>query len=71
MGGPPFLAGPNAFAVSVDRNVVANLAQALDDAGKQRGEPYDRWAADRLPGLVTDWYADAISSVNGASSVDR
>lgn len=71
MGGPPFLAGPNAFAVSVDRNVVANLAQALDDAGKQRGEPYHRWAADRLPGLVTDWYADAISSVNGASSVDR
>jgi glycosyltransferase involved in cell wall biosynthesis len=62
LGGPPLLAGPNAFPVPVRRTVVADLAAALAKAGRHRGEPYLRWAEDRLPGLLADWYADAASS---------
>lgn len=61
LGGPPLLAGPNAFPVPVRRTVVKDLAAALAAAGRHRGEPYLRWAEDRLPGLLADWYADAAS----------
>jgi glycosyltransferase involved in cell wall biosynthesis len=62
LGGPPLLAGPNAFPVPVRRTVVADLAAALVKAGEHRGEPYLRWAEDRLPALLGDWYADAAAS---------
>jgi glycosyltransferase involved in cell wall biosynthesis len=62
LGGPPLLAGPNAFPVPVRRTVVADLAAALAKAGRHRGEPYLRWSEDRLPGLLADWYADAAAS---------
>jgi len=70
-GGPPMLAGPNAFAVPADKNVVRNLADALVRAGQQRGEPYRRWSVERLPDLLADWYADAAGSVTAAASADR
>ena len=70
-GGPPMLAGPNAYAVPADRNVVRNLADALVRAGQHRGEPYRRWSIDRLPDLLADWYADAAGTVSGAASADR
>lgn len=62
LGGPPILAGPNAFIASLEGDVVANLARELDRAGQQRGVVHRRWDGDRLAGLVDDWYADAIDS---------
>lgn len=62
-GGPPVMAGPNAFIVPITRNVVADLAQAVVRAGNTAGERYPRWSTDRIPALVNDWYADAASSV--------
>jgi glycosyltransferase involved in cell wall biosynthesis len=70
-GGPPMLAGPNAYAVPADKHVVRNLAEALDRAGQGRGEPYRRWSVDRLPDLLADWYADAAGTISGGSSADR
>lgn len=70
-GGPPLLAGPNAYAVPVRGNVVRALADALVRAGEHRGEPYLRWSAARLPDLLADWYADAAGSLSDGSSAGR
>jgi glycosyltransferase involved in cell wall biosynthesis len=70
-GGPPLLAGPNAYAVSVAGDVVGALAAALVRAGQQRGGQYLRWSAGRLPELLADWYADAASTVSAGSSAGR
>lgn len=61
LGGPPFLAGVNAHVVPAKGDVVANLARALDEAGRAPGVPNDRWTAQRLPDVVGDWYARASS----------
>jgi glycosyltransferase involved in cell wall biosynthesis len=62
LGGPPILAGPNAYVAPLEGDVVANLAEQLVAAGESRGEPHARWSRDRLVQLVDDWYADAIGS---------
>lgn len=61
LGGPPILAGPNAHVASLQGDVVANLAEQLSAAGQGRGVVHSRWSRDRLPDLVSDWYADALS----------
>lgn len=60
LGGPATMAGPNAHVVEVGKNLVSNLAAALQRAGASRGEPYRRWSVERLPALVDEWYADAM-----------
>jgi glycosyltransferase involved in cell wall biosynthesis len=56
LGGPPLLAGPNAFVASLDGDVVANVAEQLERAGKARGARHNRWSRERLPELVDGWY---------------
>jgi glycosyltransferase involved in cell wall biosynthesis len=60
LGGPPTLAHVNAFVASLDGDIVANLAGELVRAGAARGTPHDRWARDRLAGLVDGWYRTAV-----------
>lgn len=60
LGGPALLAHTNAFVASLDGDVVANLADALQRAGRQGGTPHDRWSIDRLPDLVHSWYEQVI-----------
>ncbi len=66
IGGPPFLAAQNAFAVPVGRAVVPALARELVRAGQADTQPHQRWSVDRLPALLRDWYADAAASVRPA-----
>lgn len=61
LGGPPVLAGPNARVVSLDGDLVENLAVELDRAKRERGIPHRRWTADRLPSLLKVWYAEATA----------
>ncbi len=61
-GGPPLLAGPNGYVVSIGQNVVADLAAALVRAGRAGGTPYPRWSSQRLATLVRDWYTDATAT---------
>jgi glycosyltransferase involved in cell wall biosynthesis len=59
LGGPPFLAGPNAVVVSHTGDVVGGLARGLADAADRTGVPSDRWSAARLPDVLSRWYAYA------------
>jgi glycosyltransferase involved in cell wall biosynthesis len=56
LGGPPTLAHVNAFVAPLEGDVVENLARQLVRAGEEGGTPHQRWARDRLPGLVDGWY---------------
>ena len=60
LGGPPVLAGPNAYVASDEGDVVRNLAEQLHLAGEHGGRTHERWSRDRLGDLVDDWYADAV-----------
>lgn len=60
LGGPQVLAGVNARVVSLDGDIVENLALEVARAAREPGTPHDRWSAERLPGLVRDWYATAL-----------
>ncbi|CAN5330849.1 hypothetical protein BH11ACT1_BH11ACT1_12740 [soil metagenome] len=60
LGGPPLLAGDNARIASLEGDIAANLARELDRTLQEPGTPYGRWTADRLPGLVAEWYAAAM-----------
>ena len=62
LGGPPVLAGPNGFVASLEGDVVANLAEQLDAAGRSGGTPHTRWDRARLPALVDAWYAEALTA---------
>jgi glycosyltransferase involved in cell wall biosynthesis len=66
LGGPPTLAHVNAFVAPLDGDVVENLARQLVRAGEQGGTPHDRWARDRLPGLVDEWYKAATSGTSAS-----
>ena len=66
LGGPPILAGENAFIASLEGDIVANLADQLTLAGANGGTPHSSWSRSRLAALVDDWYDDALR----ASSVD-
>lgn len=61
LGGPPLLAGSNAFVASVDGDVVGGLADQLTRALREGGKPDARWRSSRLAGLVDRWYAQAIT----------
>jgi glycosyltransferase involved in cell wall biosynthesis len=63
LGGPPLLAGVNAQIASLDGDPVQNLAEALAAAAERTGIPNNRWSVERLPALVADWYADAMSTI--------
>lgn len=61
LGGPPTLADVNARVVAAtDRDLPGSLARALRDTTSAPGRPHRRWAEDRLPGVVSDWYATAM-----------
>ncbi len=61
LGGPPTLAHVNGFVAPVEGDLVENLARQLVLAGAEGGTPHQRWARDRLPGLVDEWYQAAYS----------
>lgn len=67
LGGPPILAGDNAVLASLEGDIVENLARALFAAGQGRGVVHDRWSTTRLPGLLADWYGDALLSSRGGA----
>lgn len=60
LGGPPLLAGRNAFVISLEGDLVANAARAISRAAAATSSPHDDWDASRLPGLVRDWYRQAL-----------
>ncbi len=62
LGGPPLLAERNGFVASLEGDVVANLAQQLEAAGRAEGVAHDRWSTTRLPALLQNWYADALTT---------
>ena len=62
LGGPATLADRNAFVADVDGDVPARLADRLIAARAAGGVPHDRWSSERLPGLVTGWYEQAIAA---------
>jgi glycosyltransferase involved in cell wall biosynthesis len=64
LGGPPTLAHVNGFVASLDGDVVENLAGELVRAGAEGGTPHERWARERLPGLVEEWYQVATSGTS-------
>tara|TARA_R110002020_G_scaffold214865_6_gene422054 strand:+ start:9981 stop:12035 length:2055 start_codon:yes stop_codon:yes gene_type:complete len=57
LGGPPVLADRNGIIVELGRDLPAAIATALLNARERGGEPHERWAPERLPALVEDWYA--------------
>jgi glycosyltransferase involved in cell wall biosynthesis len=59
-GAPAVLVGPGEGAVVPSRgDITAALAEGL--AGLSgRIEPVDRWAPDRLPDVLADWYAGSV-----------
>jgi glycosyltransferase involved in cell wall biosynthesis len=55
IGGPPLLAGQLGVPIATNRMVVRNLGLALQNLPER--EPTDvRWGAQRLPGILHDWY---------------
>jgi glycosyltransferase involved in cell wall biosynthesis len=62
LGGPATLADRNAFVAEIDGDVPARLAEQLVAARAKGGTPHDRWSSERLPGLVSDWYEQAIAA---------
>lgn len=61
-GGPPVLADRNGIVVGLDGDIVQHVADAIDEAARRGGEPLDRWSVERLPPLVSRWYADAVAA---------
>lgn len=62
LGGPPTLADVNARVVPATApDLPGRLAQALRETSTAPGRPHRRWAADRLPATVRDWYARALA----------
>jgi glycosyltransferase involved in cell wall biosynthesis len=62
LGGPATLAERNAFVAEIDGDLPARLAEQLVAARAKGGTPHDRWSSERLPGVVTDWYEQAIAA---------
>lgn len=62
LGGPPTMAGGNAFIASLEGDIVANLVDAMHRATQQGGSPHDGWSSSRLRVAVNDWYCDAARS---------
>lgn len=62
LGGPPDLAGSNGYVVSLDGDIVGNLAKGLSAAADGGGAATNRWSIARLPGLVSEWYSRAIDA---------
>jgi glycosyltransferase involved in cell wall biosynthesis len=62
LGGPPTLADINARVVHASSpDLPGRLAEALRDTSATPGRPHRRWAEDRLPSIVSSWYATALS----------
>lgn len=62
LGGPATLADRNAFVAEIDGDLPSRLAEQLVAARAAGGTPHDRWSSDRLPGLVSGWYEEAIAA---------
>ncbi len=71
LGGPATLAERNAFVADLDGDIPAELARQLIAARAAGGTPHDRWSSDRLPGLVTQWYHQAIQTRQAAEKENR
>lgn len=61
LGGPPLLADRNAVVVPLAGDLARGVATGVLDAAARGGSPHDRWSEARLPALVDDWYARALS----------
>lgn len=76
LGGPPLLAQPNDFVVSLDGDIVENAARELIAAGQATATTrHDRWSRQRIPDLVERWYDQVAAggpqrSVRGATTSD-
>ncbi len=55
VGGPPLLAGPNAFP-SRPTSTPDGLVRAVLAASEHEGVAYHRWQLDRLAPMVDQWY---------------
>jgi glycosyltransferase involved in cell wall biosynthesis len=63
LGGPPLLAEPNDFVVSLNGDVVGNTARQLVAAGESPSTPrHNRWSRNRIPDLVEQWYDAVIAN---------
>ena len=71
-GGPPLLAGRNGHVVpsSPGADLPERLAGALCGLDG-RGEPDDRWRADRLPLLLARWYRGGTDGGSPAPEPER
>lgn len=65
LGGPPLLARPNAFVASLKGNIVKNVAEQLELAGRAHSERHNSWTKDRLPDVVDRWYRAATDQTSG------
>ena len=63
LGGPPTLAQPNAYIVSLDGDLIFNVVTAMNRAAVEGGVPHSRWSQERLREVVTEWYCDARKGV--------
>ncbi|MGV8846995.1 glycosyltransferase family 4 protein [Tessaracoccus sp.] len=60
LGGPPTMAGPNAFLASLNGDIVGNLVEEMNRAAEIGGIAHGRWSPIRLRAAVADWYSDAM-----------
>jgi glycosyltransferase involved in cell wall biosynthesis len=60
VGGPPLIIeGTSGQAVQPDGRAPERLAQAIPNV--RRHPPSDRWSADRLGALVSEWYGMVLA----------
>lgn len=64
LGGPPLLAGDNAYIADLGGDLPGAVAHQLVAAAAAGGRPHDRWSADRLPDLVDGWYRRVSSTTS-------
>lgn len=65
LGGPPLLAQPNAFVASLKGNIVENLVEQLELAGRSHGKRHNLWTKDRLTDVVDRWYTSVTEQTSG------
>jgi len=67
LGGPPLLAGDNAYIADLRGDLPGAVAHQLVAAATAGGRPHDRWSAHRLPALVDGWYRTALRATDPPS----
>lgn len=68
LGGPPVVMDGHGVAVPPGRTTDRDLARALDVVLDTPREPSRRWAADRLPSMLQQWYGSADDGAGGQAT---